>query len=452
MAVNKKPQVIFSAGGKGTRIQSLNSEVPKPMIPIADKPILQRGIENLVSQGYKEFIITVSHMADKITDFFGNGEQFGCSISYYHEDEPLGNAGALYKLWEEERLEESFLYFIADAIFSIDADRFWNYHKEKSAIASLFVHPNSHPYDSGLVISDSNNVVTGWLNKEDNRPQFYHNSVNAGLQILSKELLELSGIKPDQVGSGKDQRKVDLDRDILKPLIDTGRIIVYNSSEYCKDAGTPERFYAVESDIVSGRVEAKNLNNKQKAIFLDRDGVINKYVGFLRDIDDFELLPGVAEAVKRINDSGFLCIVVSNQPVIARGEVTVEELNMIHNKMETLLGNEGAYLDAIYYCPHHPDKGFEGEIPELKIDCDCRKPKPGMLLKAAGQYNIDLSQSWMIGDSWRDIRAGTAAGCKTIYIKDQEDNNYVESFSEKSIGPTFVVDSLLNAVGDILKL
>ena len=161
---------------------------------------------------------------------------------------------------------------------------------------------------------------------------------------------------------------------------------------------------------------AKNLKNKQKAIFLDRDGTINKYVGFLRNIDDFELIDGVAEAIRKINESGYLAVVVTNQPVVARGEVSFEELEEIHNKMETLLGKEGAYLDAIYYCPHHPHKGYEGERPELKIDCDCRKPKPGMLLKAAADFNIDLSRSWMVGDGENDIKAGINAGCMTVLL------------------------------------
>ena len=129
-----------------------------------------------------------------------------------------------------------------------------------------------------------------------------------------------------------------------------------------------------------------------------------------------ELIPGVSEAVKTINQSGYLAVVVTNQPVIARGEVTEAGLNMIHNKMETLLGNDGAYLDAIYYCPHHPDKGFEGEIPELKMECSCRKPKPGLLIKAAEDLNIDLNRSWMVGDSESDIKAGKAAGCRTALI------------------------------------
>jgi len=124
----------------------------------------------------------------------------------------------------------------------------------------------------------------------------------------------------------------------------------------------------------------------------------------------------VAEAIRMINRSGYLAIVVTNQPVIARGEVTWEMLNEIHRKMETLLGEQGAYLDDIFVCPHHPDKGFPGERPEYKVNCDCRKPKPGLLLRAAEKYNIDLSDSWMIGDRPQDAAAGAAAGCQTIAL------------------------------------
>ncbi len=180
--------------------------------------------------------------------------------------------------------------------------------------------------------------------------------------------------------------------------------------------GTPERYTAVCEDFRRGIVTARNLKHKQKAVFLNRDGTINKYVGFLRNPEELELLPGAAEAIRQINASGYLAIVVTNQPVIARGEVTIEQLDEIHNKLETLLGQDGAYLDAIYYCPLHPDKGFPGEISELKIDCDCRKPKPGMILKAAEDFNIDLSQSWMVGDDKRDMEARQTAGCKTLLL------------------------------------
>lgn len=405
-------KVVIMAGGKGTRITSVASDIPKPMIKIEGKPVLEHEIEGLRDQGFTDIILTVSHLGEIIMDYFGDGSKispaagkpFGANIEYYFEKEPLGNAGALFKL--KDKLTEDFLLLNADAMFDVDFNRFVEYHKDRGGLATLFTHPNSHPYDSGLIISKDDGSVEKWLAKEDERPTYYKNRVNAGLHVISPEIL-CTDIQT---------AKVDLDRQLLKPLAGTGKMFCYDSPEYVKDMGTPERYYSVCEDFKMGRVKAKNLKNKQKAVFLDRDGTINKYVGFLRSIDDFELTDGAAEAIKKINESGYLAIVVTNQPVIARGEVSVEELSEIHNKMETLLGMQGAYLDAIYYCPHHPHKGYEGEIAELKIECECRKPKPGMIISAAEKFNIDLSHSWIIGDGENDVKAGLAAGCKTALI------------------------------------
>lgn len=400
-------------------------DIPKPLIPIKnkdgiEKPVLEWEIESLEAQGFKEIILTVSHMHEKIEDYFGDGSRLGVNIEYFVEEQPLGNAGALFKLRDE--LTEPFLLLNADAVFDIDFNRFVEFHRNHGGLVTLFTHPNSHPYDSGVLIAYESGAVQRWLTKEDVRPQWYENRVNAGLHVIDPAALDMSGIDAEIVGTEADGKrvKVDLDRQILKPLCGTGKMYCYDSPEYVKDMGTPERYEAVCRDFQNGTVAAKNLSHPQKAVFLDRDGTINKYVGFLRNIDEFELMPGVAEAIRKINSSGFLAIVVTNQPVIARGEVTVPELQEIHNKMETLLGAEGAYLDTIYYCPHHPHKGYEGEIPELKIDCDCRKPKPGMLIRAAEKFNIDLSASWMIGDGENDIKAGKAAGCKTALIGEGE--------------------------------
>lgn len=409
-------KTVIMAGGKGTRISSVASDIPKPMIKIQGKPVLEREIECLRGQGFTDIIITVSHLAEHIINYFGDGSALGVDIEYYVEEAPLGNAGALFKL--RNKLQDDFLLLNADSIFDIDFNRFVDFHKSRNALVTLFSHPNNHPYDSGLLIADDDSVVEKWLTKEDDRPQWYKNRVNAGLHVINPIILDMCDIDPALVGTEIDGKrvKVDLDRHLLKPLCGTGKMICYDSPEYVKDMGTPERYEAVCSDYELGRVTAKNLKNKQKAIFLDRDGTINKYVGFLRDINEFELLPGVAEAIKTINELGYLAIVVTNQPVLARGEVSYDQLTEIHYKMETLLGEKGAYIDGLYFCPHHPHRGYEGEIPELKIECECRKPKPGMILRAAQDFNVDLKSSWMVGDGENDILAGTAAGCKTVLI------------------------------------
>lgn len=432
-------KTVIVAGGKGTRISSLFSDIPKPMVKIDGVPVLEREIECLKSQGFNDIIITIAHLGYKIKEYFGDGsgispstgKPFGVSIEYFEEKTPLGNAGALFKM--RDRLTEDFLLLNADSIFDVDFNRFVDFHKKHGGLVTLFTHPNSHPYDSGLIIADSNNQVLEWLTKEDERPRFYHNRVNAGLHVINPGVLDLCKIDGYKVGELDENGKIikaDLDRDILKPLAGKELMYCYDSPEYVKDMGTPERFASVEYDFRNGIVSSKNLKNKQKAVFLDRDGTINKYVGFLRNPDEFELISGVAEAIRKINESDFLAIVVTNQPVIARGEVTFEGLDEIHKKMETILGEKGAYIDGLFYCPHHPDKGFEGEIKSLKIDCNCRKPHPGLLIRAAEKFNIDLSQSIMIGDSESDYKAGINAGCASTLIERNTNNALLYAIHE----------------------
>lgn len=426
------------AGGKGTRIASIKSDVPKPMIPIAGKPILEWQIENLKACGLTDITLVIGYLGAVIQDYFGDGSKFGVNIHYFVEDSPLGTAGALFKM----NLTEDFLLMCGDVILDVDFNRFIEFHHKNQAWASLMAHPNGHPYDSSLLVTAilppqelggqpvNTHRVVRWMNKEDDR-LYYKNRVNAGVEIISPELLQET-MKNYVPRHPETPDKIDLDRDVLKPNIPSDRIYAYDTPEYIKDMGTPDRYYEVEEDIKTGKVKARNLKNKQKAIFLDRDGTINKYVGFLTKHEQFELIPGVAEAIKAVNKSGYLAIVVTNQPVIARGECTWEELRTIHDKMETELGKTGAFVDGIYVCPHHPDKGFDGERPEYKKLCDCRKPNPGLLLKAAAFFNIDISQSFMIGDYENDVIAGQRAGCKDSILI--EPGKALESVINQIIG------------------
>ena len=463
---------VIMAGGRGTRIAEYSKEItgrvlPKPMIPISGVPVLEWELTSLRDQGFKKFIITVSYLANEIMDYFGDGsgvspatgKPFGVQIEYFQEQEPLGNAGALYKLRgnlvDDADGSADFLLLNADSIFDLDFRRMVAYHRAKAAMVTLFTHPNSHPYDSGLIIASANGSVEKWLTKEDIRPKYYKNRVNAGVHVLNvaalDEALALSDIDVSQIGKVQDDGKIykiDLDRQILKPLC--GRktpgvynVYCYDSPEYVKDMGTPERFEAVERDFKAGIVQAKNLSYKQKAIFLDRDGTLNKYVGFLRKTEELELLPKTAEAVRKINASGYLAIVITNQPVVARGEVSFAELEEIHYKLETELGKAGAYIDGLYYCPHHPDSGYVGEVSNLKMNCTCRKPKPGMILQAAKDFNIDLTASWIVGDSEVDIVCGKNAGVHTALLSRDKTEDY---------GQEVTVDNLLDFVEEHMEV
>ena len=439
-------KAVIQAGGKGTRISSITGDViPKPMLEVSGYPILYHQLMNLKKSGINDVYIIVGHLGNVIKDYFKNGEELGIKISYVDEDPnyPLGTAGSLYYLKND--IKEDFIFLLADVFLDIDFNKMIEFHRRKNADVTLLTHPNSHPFDSDLVVVSEDDRVLDFDKKTNDRSSYYYrNLVNAGIMIFSAKALDRI-IEP---------KKYNYEKDIVIPLISEGKVFSYKSTEYAKDMGTPERYMAVQRDFSNGLVSKRNLSNKQKCIFLDRDGTINKFVGFLRNIDEMELYPGVAEAIKKLNQSEYLVIVVTNQPIIARGESTVENLRNIHNKMESLLGQEGAYVDDIFYCPHHPDKGFEGEITELKIKCDCRKPGTGMILKAASKYNIDLANSIVIGDSTLDIQMAKNANMVSILLdtgQRGEDGKFDVEPDYRCKNLVEAIDLILNEKGKVLK-
>lgn len=433
---------VIMAGGKGTRLQSLSKDIPKPMFLILGKSILEYQIESLKNNGITDIIIVIGYLGDAIFNYFRDGKDFGVNIRYIRENEPLGSAGALYFLKEDiaENLsvKDDFFLIFGDLLLDIDWNRFMSFHKKNGGAATLYVHPNTHPYDSDIVIVDAKNQVLRIESKNSKRDFFYHNIVNAGVYCINPELLN----------DFSEPIKTDLEKDLLVPQVAKGKVYAYKSTEYVKDMGTPDRLQVVSADIKNGVVLSRSLRNKQKAIFFDRDGTINVFRGFLKRAEDFDLYPDVIEAIQKVNNSDYLAIVVTNQPVIARGDCSFNELEQIHMKMETLLGESGAYLDDVFFCPHHPDKGFVGEVPELKVECDCRKPKIGMLLEAAKKYNIDLDESWCIGDSTVDIQTGKNANMRTVLVK----TGMAGKDYKYNVEPDVVADNLSEAVSKILSI
>jgi D,D-heptose 1,7-bisphosphate phosphatase len=401
-------KIVVIAGGQGTRIAFINNEIPKAMISINGKPILEYQIELAKRYGYNEFIFIIGYLGDHISNYFGDGKKWNVNIEYYHETKPLGTAGAL--AFMSEKLTEDFFVFYGDTVMDFDMNRMLNYHKEHKSDATLLLHPNDHPNDSDIVDIDKEGRVLKFYNKPHEEGFVSRNIVNAALFIFSPKVLRFidKGIKSH------------IEKNVLPKCLDNGlNLYGYISSEYIKDMGTPDRYYVVSEDVISGKVARLNRINPRPAIFLDRDGTISKEVNLLCRPEQMELIEGAAEAIRYINQKGYLAIVVTNQPVIARNLCSFETLDQIHAKLETLLGVEHAYLNAIYYCPHHPDAGYSKERKEYKIKCKCRKPAPGMLLKAAEDWNIDMSQSYMVGDSPRDVEAGNNAKVKESILIEQ---------------------------------
>ena len=429
---------VIMAGGKGSRLLSItNDEIPKPMVPVDGKPLLEYQVEKLKTYGIKKIVMIVGHLGEKIVDHFKDGKDFGVEIDYIFEKEPLGTAGAFYYLKDKIDAKDFMLVF-GDVFFDMDFDRMEDFHFKNSALTTLLAHPNGHPYDSDLIQTDDTGRVIGFDSKHNVRDYWYDNMVNAGMYIINKRLLDLV----------KEPVKTDFEKDILANQVKLGaNIYAYHTPEYVKDVGTVDRINATVEELKSGLIQSKNLKNKQRAIFLDRDGTMNVSKGFISKADDLELIPGTIDAIKAINKSGALAIVITNQPVIARGECSFEELHNIHNKLKTLLGEKGAFVDDIFYCPHHPDKGFEGEVPELKFDCECRKPKTGMIEEAVRKYNIDLSKSYMVGDSTMDLETARNAGIKSVLVNTGfagNDGKYDRSCDIEA-------DNLFDAVEKIIK-
>lgn len=422
-------QAFILAGGKGTRLHEITKdEIPKPMANLRGKPILQWTIENLKANNINEMYISVGHLHEKIIDYFQDGSRFGVKINYIIENEPLGSGGALY--FVKDVMKEDFVICSGDVLFDIDIKRMLEFHKSHSSLITLLTHPNLHPFDSDLVVTDKNQKVIKFDSKNNVRNYYYKNNVNAGFFIVNSKALSYF----------EELKKVNMEHDFINYYVsNNANVFAYKSPEYIKDVGTAERFHNAEQDIANGLVSKKCLKNKQKAIFIDRDGVINKYRGFIRNVSEIELVDGVIDAIKMINKSEYLAIVISNQPVIARGECSFDEVNDMFNKIETLLGEQGAYLDGIYYCPHHPHSGFDGEVKELKIKCNCRKPNIGLIEKAAEDFNIDIANCVMIGDTDTDVQTGINAGIPQIKVKSDIDEI-------EKIKPTMYAKNLLEAV------
>lgn len=431
-------QAVIMAGGKGTRLASLTkNEIPKPMVPIMGKPLLEWQIEQLKQNHITDIIMIIGHLGHKIQEHFSDGKKWGISIHYIEEKEPLGTAGALYYL--KELLTDSHFFLVfGDIFFEIDIPRMEQFHCQKNAIATLFVHPNAHPFDSDLVSLDQNGRIEKFDSKHNVRDYWYDNCVNAGLYILNREICDYIA----------EPVKTDLEKNVLHSLIQEKKAVFgYRSPEYVKDVGTVDRIKKTIVDIQNNYIADKCLRKPQRCIFLDRDGTINQHRGLICREEDFVLEECAVEAIRKLNESGRLGIVVTNQPVVARGLCDIADVERIHRKLSTLLGNEGVYLDDILYCPHHPDKGYPEENPLYKIPCECRKPKTGMIEEAARRYNIDLDQSWIVGDTTMDIQTGKNAGIRTALVLTGEagkDNKY-------AVQPDITGNNLLDVIEKILE-
>ena len=397
-------KLAIIAGGKGTRL-GLNDR-PKPMIPIGGKPLLEHQVTLAQQYGIRDIFILSGYLSNMIIEHFGDGRNFGVSITHVIEQEPLGTAGAVKQL--EGRIKGRFLVFYGDILLNFDIRKLQEFDDLQPSLATLIVHPNNHPRDSDLVEMDDKSVIVAFHPKHRDQNRYYRNLVNAAVYILSEEIF--CHIPADE--------QTDFGKDIFPLLLEKGKILrAYNTAEYIRDIGTLDRYQMAQEDFTCGKIERTSKQHKRPAVFIDRDGTLVKHVDLLHCVEDLELFPYSGSSIKKINDSEYLCFLITNQPVVARNLCDESVVRKIHNKLETLIAEQGGYLDNIYYCPHHPDRGYPGENPNYKIDCDCRKPRTGMIERAAREFNVDTKLSWLIGDTTTDLQTGLNAGLQTILLR-----------------------------------
>lgn len=397
-------KAIVLAGGRGTRLGL--GGIPKALVPLAGMPLLDRTITTAVEHGVHDFLVMTGHLGDVLEERLGRGERFGARIDYVREETPLGTAGCFNLI--RDRLTEPFLVIYGDVLMDVDLQAFAAVAARNGGIGTLFAHPNDHPFDSDLLEVGNGDRILRVLPKPHAPGSHHANLVSAALYVLSPAALDYV---PREGLS-------DWGRDVLPALAKAEALFAYRSVEYIKDMGTPERLAKGERHLAERRLGRLALRTRKKALFLDRDGVINVERDGVHTADQVELIPGVAAAIRQFNDAAIPVICVTNQPDLAKGFMSTDDLNDVSGMIDHLLAKEaGAYLDDLLVCPHHPEKGWPGEVAALKIDCECRKPGPGLLNEASKRHNIDLAGSWLVGDRFCDVAAANAAGAKAVLVR-----------------------------------
>ena len=435
--MDSEVQIVILAGGLGKRLNSRTNGKPKPMAKLVNFSLIEHQIRYCASLGFSSFAILASYKSKILEEHVRNIELSGITIELLKEDVASGTAGALLRF--APQLHETIIVLYGDTYITVDLrDVLRSYRNDLSTenfIGSVIVHPNSHPHDSDLVVVDSQNWIQQIIPYPRQNDQLSRNLVNAALYVLNARIL--SELTLEHL----EQDKTDIAKDLFPYLIQNNyKLKAIHNCWFIKDCGTPNRLDSVSEILKHPR---SNLNSQQPkgVVFVDRDGCINEESGYISQPDQLRLIPGAADGIQVLNKANIPVICVTNQAVIARGEATHEDMHLIHSKIDKELGEIGAFLDKIIYCPHHPDIGYDGEVKDLKIKCDCRKPGVGMALEASKNFKIDFSKSWMVGDTTTDLRFANNLGMTSILLR----TGYAGSDHRENIVPDFIFDDLMQA-------
>ena len=389
------------AAGEGTRLRPLTLNMPKPMLPIDGKPLLEHTVEWLRWYGVKDIAINLSHCPDVIVNYFGTGEAMDVELAYSYEDTVLGTAGGVRKM--RDFIGDSPLVVVyGDVLTDMSLQELLSFHyqvttRDPKAGVTLSLYHVNNPTEVGLVDMDDTGRIQRFVEKPKAEDVFT-DLANAGILVLEPWVVDM--IPPGVF--------FDFGRDLFPLLIEKG-VSMYGwaapSDTFVMDIGSHTAYERVQLDWPAH--ERARLARARPAIFIDRDGVINRNrQDYVKSWSEFEFLPGAIDGLRRLSQVGWPIIVVSNQSAVGRGLVESQTVDEINARMVSAIRRAGGRVDDVLYCPHTPED-----------NCACRKPLPGLFFQAAGRYNIDLSRSYMIGDAACDVQAAHAAGCKPVLVR-----------------------------------
>ncbi len=382
----KKPtQAVILAGGRGQRLHPITEKIPKPMVLFHGKPFLEYMIEYLKKEGFTEVILLVGYLHEKITSYFGDGSKFGINIKYSITD--INNETGPRLEAARSMLDPVFFLTYCDNYCPINTQKAWEHFcSQENTLAQITVYSNIDKFTR-----DNLRVENGLVSTYDkSRSQDNLSGVDIGFSFMHLEVLDLM---PNE--------NLNFEKIVYPKLVQEKKMAAYVTHHRYYSVGSLERLPVTELFL-----------KRDPIILLDRDGVLNKRMAkgeYVTSPDEFQWLSGSIEAITLLKSKGYRVVVITNQAGIARGALTKEELDAIHQKMQNDLQSSGVQIDKIYYCPHGWNE-----------DCFCRKPKPGMLFQAQRDFCFDLSRTYFIGDDERDVEAGEAAGCKTRLLKEGE--------------------------------
>jgi len=424
-------QVVVLMGGLGTRLKDFTRDCPKSLVEVNGKPFFEYQLDLLCAWGFKKFLFLIGYKADMIEEYFKDGKDRGISIRYcYDGKELLGTGGAVRRAYEY--LEDDFMLIYGDSFMDIDyAETVYRYTmgKKSGARALMTVLNNNNRFDKSNVVMSEGRLVL--YDKHNPTPEMDY--IDYGVCVYEKSLF-------DQYAEGS---KFDI-AEIQNRLSLDGKMVAQVVTKRFYEIGNPDSL--AEFTAYSN----KRLNESHLAVFVDRDGVINE-IAWNEDIeqldsplriDQFEFIDGAIEGLKKISEKGYYIFVVTNQPAAAKGKTSLGNLYDINTYMIEQMAKEGVDIDDIFMCPHYPRLLPLTKEDFLIKECNCRKPKPGLLYKAIRKYNIDLSKSYMIGDSCSDVEAGRAVGVRTIFLGDLK-CDACKKLGE--VSPTMVAKNLLKA-------